>query len=67
MRLALFYKLSKQQQEDEVKKVLIDIEENRKMLEKNGTFTFFKLKRNEGGKVMEYIPHKKEGIKVGQK
>ena len=56
MRLALFRQLSPAEQKKEVKKVLKSIAKTQKMLEKNGTFTFYNPKEN-GGLVMEYIPY----------
>lgn len=57
MRLALFRQLSLAEQKKEVKKALKSIAKTQRMLEKNGTFTFYNPKEN-GGLVMEYRPKK---------
>jgi hypothetical protein len=53
MRLAIFLKLSKRKQEEEVERVLKSLAKTQKKLEKNGTFTSHNPKK-EGGLVMEY-------------
>lgn len=55
MRLARFRQLSPAEQKKETEKVCKRIIKTQKMLEKNGTFTFYNPKKN-GGLVMEYIP-----------
>ncbi len=57
MRLALFRQLSLAEQKKEVEKARKRIAKTQKMLEKNGTFTFYNPKEN-GGLVMEYKPKK---------
>ena len=57
MRLALFRQLSPAEQKKEVEKARKRIAKTQKMLEKNGTFTFYNPKEN-GGLVMEYTPKK---------
>lgn len=56
MRLALFRQPSPAEQKKEVEKARKRITKTQKMLEKNGTFTFYNPKKN-GGLVMEYIPN----------
>lgn len=57
MRLALFRQLSPTKQKKEVEKTRKRIAKTQKMLEKNGTFTFYNPKEN-NGLVMEYRPKK---------